>query len=164
MIAPHRLYGSGDPACGARLLPSVPAPNGSLLCSFAQSSEHLPRGAHRSKSAPSGTGARRAGARRDAGMGGEATVDTARERMSTGGRHRRKGGGWGGGLLRMLTDDPGKETKLHGLVSRQGPRGPGKTDPWQVRSLEKHLWHSRWLRQELQPSPSQIKINTEQSK
>lgn len=42
-------------------------------------------------------------------MGGEVTADTARERMSRGGRHRPKGGGCGGGLLRMLTDDPGKK-------------------------------------------------------
>lgn len=69
-----------------------------------------------------------------------------------------------GARTHMLTDDPGKETELHDPARRQGPQGPGKTDPWQVKTLEKHLWHSRWLRQGLQSFPSQIKINMKQSK
>lgn len=42
-----------------------------------------------------------------------------------------------------------------------GPREAGRADAWQVRSLDSHLWHSRWLQPELQAFPSQIKINSE---
>lgn len=67
---------------------------------------------------------------------------------------------WSKGRGQGLTDDPWKETKPRSDMA-PGPREAGRADAWQVRSLDSHLWHSRWLQPELQAFPSQIKINSE---
>lgn len=64
------------------------------------------------------------------------------------------------GRRQGLTDDPWKETKPTSGKA-PGPREAGRADAWEVRSLDSHLWHARWLQPELQAFPSQIKINSE---
>lgn len=99
----------------------------------------------------------------------EATVD--RRRMSTGWKAQMQGDPTGQGAARWpkgrtwtLTDDPCKETKLQGPAGRQGPPEAGRTDAWQVRTPEKHLWHSRWLQPDSGPFPLKSKQTVKPSK